>query len=245
MPLAAPSRLRRSEQAVAAEVLAKLLADRVVTGTPERIARACAAARVPVAAVEARYMALTRDAAPYEAPSDEPCAAARALQAVPAPDPELEVLRSALADAEAALEAAAANVERLEHELMLERGRVPTPAVSADRARGRRMAAKNPEPGMRRCSRCKKLKPATTEHFYVKVPRTGQLTSMCHPCRREYQQERYLSVEKLDALNRARLVFEVVEGDAVVGLVCASCGEPIVAGEKVHGEAELRHEGCS
>jgi hypothetical protein len=93
----------------------------------------------------------------------------------------------------------------------------------------------------RRCSKCREFLPLS--EFSVKSKRTGQLWSMCDDCRRVYQRERYLHVAKVEALNAARLVFRWTESDEVE-LVCGECGQPIVDGDLVVGQAELDHARC-
>src|SRR5919107_252489 len=57
------------------------------------------------------------------------------------------------------------------------------------------LAEKEPVAGKRLCSRCKELKPRT--QYRVKRKDTGQLHSICIPCRKEYGAERYLTSKNL------------------------------------------------
>lgn len=106
----------------------------------------------------------------------------------------------------------------------------------------KKKAAKEPRPGRRICSKCKKEKPVG--EFQVKNKATGQRRARCIPCTAEDQRTRYLDVEKQKLMNAARLAFVVRPGDRVVGLVCVDCGCPIRVGEKVHGQATLHHDAC-
>lgn len=105
-----------------------------------------------------------------------------------------------------------------------------------------KIAAKNPTPTTRICSRCHDELPAG--QFGIKDKKTGALKSMCRPCMLDYQRHRYLSVQKQHLLNAARITFVVSEADDIVGLACSECGAPIRAGQEVEGDAALHHTVC-
>jgi hypothetical protein len=105
-----------------------------------------------------------------------------------------------------------------------------------------RVAAKNPEPGLRRCSFCEQVKPFAD--FGVKDRPSGRLKSMCKPCEKAYQRERYLTVQKVKALNAVGLTFVVSASDDVDGVACIDCLQPIRPGQEVHGSTSLHHVSC-
>jgi hypothetical protein len=94
----------------------------------------------------------------------------------------------------------------------------------------------------RRCPRCKEVKPIGG--FDRRSANDPRPRPYCRPCFRDYQRERYLSVDKVRAINAARLVFTVGPLDKVNGMACMDCGAPLRPGERVYGDAALRHEDC-
>jgi hypothetical protein len=94
---------------------------------------------------------------------------------------------------------------------------------------------------VRRCSRCREWLPV--DQFDVKDKRTGRLWSVDRVCKAEYQRERYLHVTKAKALNAARLTFCWSDAD-VVELVCTVCRQPVVVGDMVVGETDVKHTRC-
>lgn len=97
--------------------------------------------------------------------------------------------------------------------------------------------------GEYKCSRCKKwLMP---DQFSLRPSRgTAYPKSWCKTCMAARQRQRYMSLEKIEALNMVGVTFKVGETDDVVGVSCASCGELIQAGDSVHADARLVHESC-
>ncbi len=67
--------------------------------------------------------------------------------------------------------------------------------------------------------------------------RTGQRTSWCTDCTREYQQDRYVRVGYL------RVTAEIMEGDPCLGHDCPLCHKPFEVGQRVQG-VEVAHEAC-
>jgi hypothetical protein len=98
---------------------------------------------------------------------------------------------------------------------------------------------KNPEPGKRVCSRCKELKPVSD--FAVKDKGKGTLRSMCNPCVKDYQHDRYLSSAKLEKLGPV-LRFILEDGDEHAGMICPDCRQPCRVGDEVIAtDAVLHH----
>lgn len=96
--------------------------------------------------------------------------------------------------------------------------------------------------GELQCTRCKKWK--TPDSFSKRPKSSWQYKSWCKECMAVRQRQRYLSVEKEVALNMVGLTFRVSDGDDVVGLSCAGCGQVLEAGDRVHADAKLVHERC-
>lgn len=124
---------------------------------------------------------------------------------------------------------------------------VPDPAPEprpGERGGGRRRNLHPaPDGGLqRRCVRCKDLKPATPEHFYVKNKTTGALRSICRPCSVIYQRERYLTQRALAQLDAAGLRFVATGTDSAI--VCRGCGDPIGEGNEAVALAEVWHALC-
>ena len=102
----------------------------------------------------------------------------------------------------------------------------------------RRVRDKNPAPGQRVCSSCRKTLPLSS---FGRRDR-GAPTSRCKNCLADYSRNRYVSARALRALNRLRL--ELVADDEFAGLRCLDCGVRIEAGDEVVCEAGLRHLTC-
>lgn len=83
------------------------------------------------------------------------------------------------------------------------------------------------------------------DQFPMRVDRPGKRRTTCVSCMREASRDRYLSVAKQGALNAARLTFVLNESDGELDLACIHCGQPLVAGDEVEGEAQLHHVDCS
>ena len=119
----------------------------------------------------------------------------------------------------------------------------PAPTVADMRPSNReRYAVVNPAPGLRRCCRCREVKPVA--EFNVRNRKTGGRVAMCRPCAKDYQRERRLSVKKIALMNAVGLTFVIGEADEVDGLACTDCGCPIRVGEEVSGITALRHTSC-
>lgn len=123
----------------------------------------------------------------------------------------------------------------------------PRPEPSDQHARASRQTQRwgraNPEPGMRRCSRCGETLPV--DRFPWKDRAKGLRRSYDAECWKAMQRERYLSVQKERCLNQVGLTFVLTEGDELGSLACADCGVPLKAGDEVHGaHVSLRHTDC-
>lgn len=257
----------RSESEVVADVVAQLLRIGAIPYTAKALAAACRAAAVPAALVRERYERMGRNGYSYEAPvgthdlrlvapADEVSAAkVEALEA------EVTMLRSSITAAritaaEAERDEALAETERLR--LALERmngakrppARTPEQATTQQKATATRKARAGNEKlvdgvVMRRCSRDGgHWLPADPDHFYVKNPDTGALSSMCHEHRREYQRARYFTVSKQAALNTIGVELLIGADDDVHGLTCTECKRPLVIGDRVAGHSSLHHVEC-
>lgn len=124
---------------------------------------------------------------------------------------------------------------------------VPESTVRAARA----PAPQGPRPGRRRkvdadgnlwCGGCEEFH--APEAFPFRADRPGKRTSRCRAARSLDQARRYLSVKKLAALEQARIEFVVDEASELVGMVCAGCGEPICADDRVAVDGAPRHGSC-
>jgi hypothetical protein len=83
------------------------------------------------------------------------------------------------------------------------------------------------------------LKPKS--EFNIKNKRTGQLSAWCKSCIRDYQRERWLSVEKTKRLGTLLrlVVYTDLEAD------CITCHLPIEAGQEVVADdVKLCHASC-
>jgi hypothetical protein len=96
--------------------------------------------------------------------------------------------------------------------------------------------AKNPEPGKRKCSKCKELLPL--DYFTITDAATGKRRADCKGCYNEGQRSRYVRA------GFKVVTVELTEGDACVGRLCPVCDEPFEVGQHVQGD-HLRHEGCN
>jgi len=98
----------------------------------------------------------------------------------------------------------------------------------------------------RKCKLCGVWKPLDSDHFTKRIDTHDRRTwrTECRGCWAEKSRIRYLSVEKRDALSTIGVEFVLAEGDDVVGLRCLGCGNLLRSGDKVRGEAEVRHADC-
>lgn len=109
---------------------------------------------------------------------------------------------------------------------------------------------KNPAPGKRVCSLCKKTKSTKKSstgmdggEFVLHREKGGnKLSSRCRECLNAAAKNRYLSAGRLEALNMARLEFIV--DDDVAGLRCLGCGHEFAVGDEVVARSGLRCGGC-
>jgi hypothetical protein len=108
----------------------------------------------------------------------------------------------------------------------------PRPPVSAH---DRRAHAKNPEPGMRICSKCRTKLPISL--FTISDKRTGKLRADCKLCYNAGQRTRYVRA------GYKIVTIEVMDGDPCVGHPCPVCNRPFEPGQRIQGD-HLRHEGC-
>lgn len=125
----------------------------------------------------------------------------------------------------------------------------PVPEAHARAAAGPK--PRGPRPGRKRkvdadgnlwCGGCEEFHPP--EAFPFRADRPGKRTSRCRAARSLDQARRYLSVKKLAALDAARIEFVVDEHSELVGMVCAGCGQAIVADDLVNVTGRPRHGTC-
>jgi hypothetical protein len=116
--------------------------------------------------------------------------------------------------------------------VVAERDTGPERPVSAHHRRAR---AKNPEPGMRVCSMCRKKLPV--DLFSMSDKRTGKLRADCKLCYNAGQRFGYVRA------GFKIVTVEVMDGDPCVGHLCPVCHRPFEAGQRIQGD-HLRHEGC-
>jgi hypothetical protein len=102
-------------------------------------------------------------------------------------------------------------------------------------AHDRRVRAKNPEPGIRICSRCRKKLPI--DLFTITDKRTGKLRADCKLCYNAGQRTRYVRA------GFKIVTVEVIDGDPCVGHLCPVCERPFEPGQRIQGD-HLRHAGC-
>lgn len=119
----------------------------------------------------------------------------------------------------------------------------PQPSGSQRNTIPKQVKAKNPEPGKRRCNRCKEVL-AVTEFDKLNV-RKNQLRSDCRNCRKKYSRARYLTVRRAAAIDVAIAYFTAIESDAVIGMTCPCCNDPIGPGDRISFEARPRHASCN
>ena len=108
----------------------------------------------------------------------------------------------------------------------------PNPPISAH---DRRVRAKNPEPGIRICSKCRTKLPI--DLFSITDKRTGKRRADCKLCYNAGQRTRYVRA------GFKIVTVEVMDGDPCVGHLCPVCDRPFEPGQRIQGD-HLRHEGC-
>lgn len=120
-----------------------------------------------------------------------------------------------------------------------------TSALIIDGPRRRLSPVPAPPPSgeQRECNMCKRTKPI--EEFALR--RTKKCPDMrwyyCRDCGRAGSRMVGLRAAETRR-NNARLRFELQQADALGGLTCEHCAEPLVAGDEVVGETELAHVHC-
>jgi hypothetical protein len=101
------------------------------------------------------------------------------------------------------------------------------------------VGAEEPRAGQARLLTLKELKPV--EEFSIKDKRRNLLRSMCDPCMKAYQHNRYLSSAKLEKLGPI-LRFILEDGDEHAGSICPDCRQPCRIGDEVIAtDAVLHH----
>jgi hypothetical protein len=205
----------RPEVEVAADAVWSLFAVGLLAQRPDVIVQAAAASGVPIR--ELRLASRRRDAHTHRRP---------ALHVAPVSNTEIANRESEMS-----------NSHRIAMPQKAPKQPNTAPATAAKRA------AKEPLPGMRRCSGdCGQLKPV--DEFHVKDPVKGTRRSECIACERAYKRRRYLTVRKIRQVNMAGLTFVVSACDEVCGLRCIDCDGPLEPGQMVTGKASLRHCAC-
>jgi hypothetical protein len=109
---------------------------------------------------------------------------------------------------------------------------IPEPPASGHHRWAR---AKNPQPGMRICSKCRKKLPV--DLFSLSDKRTGKLRADCKLCYNAGQRARYVRA------GYKIVTVEVIDGDPCVGHLCPVCERPFEPGQRIQGD-HLRHEDC-
>ncbi len=120
---------------------------------------------------------------------------------------------------------------------------VPAPVPKQTRSKfdnGRRRNAD--EHGNLWCNGCRQY--LDPEQFSPRADRPGHRKSRCRGCCSLDQARRYLSVSKLAALEEARIEFVIDEASELVGMLCAGCGDPLVAHDLVRVHGRPRHGSC-
>lgn len=227
----------RTEQQVAAEVVARLFQRKVMHLTPQTIRAAVEATRVPLTAIKDAHEALELGK-PYDRPQ-----------------------RDDTAPPAVASTTAGGTIERIGR-----RGRrhAATQETAAERAnkygpkgpqRQVTVGAPDPSTGMRLCTRCRETFPADAEHFRLKKSyRSAEarenddpsfdLDSFCIPCRRKYQRDRYVRVKTIKALEQVGVTIDSPDAD-LVGVFCVGCDTAIEPGDVVHGASVYIHDRCA
>jgi ribosomal protein L34E len=215
-------RAERTELEVAAAVIVQLVEGGVMSSRPEMIARAAHVLGVPLAAIGAAVR--DRRVHGYRPPLwGHP--AAQPGQNVTAP-PTTRVSSSAdsLSDVD---------------------GGVPVPTVESQRPCNRAsFIAKNPERGMRLCSRCgPSAGPKPIDQFRVKNKKTGNRMAWCIDCGKDLAAERYVAASEAGIVNFARAHLQ--PGSPFIGELCPACDRRLEAGDQVEGaDVVLRHVRC-
>lgn len=94
--------------------------------------------------------------------------------------------------------------------------------------------------GKKRCPRCTFWKPLTA---FGRMNAAGRPKSMCIPCTKDYQKERYLDLDRQGALAVGLFILRDVDTKAL-RLKCPDCGDRFCPGEAVKLIGELRHQTC-
>jgi hypothetical protein len=240
----------RTERTVAAEVIVRLLEAGVLPRTPTSVARAAGAVGVPIALVR-QVWAVHEVPVPLDntlvTPGDD-------LVPLPAKSPTPETaVEQGESDAPAASVADSRPISPVvdpvgdaghpcERDAKNPADRPEWIERNTERIRSynaRKVAEKNPRPGIRICSICKEEK--SSDEFKVKDRKRGNLRSACDPCMKKYQQDRYLSSTKLKALGSI-LRFVLEAGDEHAGMICPDCRQPCRVGDEVIAtDAVLHH----
>lgn len=123
----------------------------------------------------------------------------------------------------------------------------PVIATGARGARAYPNRRPNPDTGQpeRRCARCHTWYPATAEYFPWKNRAQGQLRSYCSGCWSVRQAETFLTTSQRGALAAAGVEFVIDADSPVVGLCCADCGLPFVAGDHAQAVVDVCHTLCN
>jgi hypothetical protein len=95
--------------------------------------------------------------------------------------------------------------------------------------------AKNPVPGLRRCSNCREVKPVSA--FAFSDRKKGKLRADCRACYNGGQRDRYVRA------GYKIVTIEVLDTDPCVGHPCPVCAQPFEAGQRIQAD-HLRHEHC-
>ncbi len=116
------------------------------------------------------------------------------------------------------------------------------PTAESQRPSNRkRFETKNPAPGKRICSACKKEK--NVGEYNIKNEATGNRFPWCIPCGGKRGRRNYVSAAEAGIVTLARAA--LAAGSPFIGQPCPQCGAALEPGEEVEGfEVTLRHVCC-
>lgn len=91
------------------------------------------------------------------------------------------------------------------------------------------------------CDRCGDWFPIEQ---YETAPASRKRCGLCEICRTEVDRDLFVAVRKAAPLHQVIAYFRSQSNDAVAGMTCGKCGEPIRLNEPVSVQAEPHHVKC-
>lgn len=85
---------------------------------------------------------------------------------------------------------------------------------------------------------------APEHQFLIRADRPHLRVSKCDRHRLSYLKARRVTIAARQALGEAGLRIRLDDDSNLVGLECKDCGQPFIAGDRIEGDAVLRHETC-